>query len=907
MKKFLKISALVLVILFAVLLSLPFLYKGKIIQTIKDEANKSLNARLNFSDDISIGLIRSFPQLSLQMKQLSISGVDTFQNDTLVYLPVLDVRMNLMSVIRGEKIEISSIALEQPAIKLLVLENGKANWDITKPDSAAADTSPSAFKMALEELNISKGHLVYDDRSLGFYTALEQFDHKLKGDFTLDKFLMETVTKAEALTLAYGGVNYIHKASADLKVNLDMDMKEMKFTFSDNDILLNQLHLGGEGFVDMNDEDMDFDLAFRSKQTDFKTIMSMIPAVYSKDFGAAKASGKLAFSGYMKGRMTDDKMPGFGLKLDIDKGYFQYPSLPKSLSNIFINLSVDNATGFPDNTVIDLKRFDADIAGEHLFAKLFVKHPVSDPFVDGALKGNVNLSEFRSFIPLEKSTELSGLIRSDVHFSGLVSALQNKAVEKFNAVGSIAADNFRFKDQEMLPQGTAFNALLNFSPATLDLAGLKGTVGMSDFDVKGRVDNLFGYLLRDELLKGNFTLNSDYMNANEFLTDEEVKKEPTASDSLPLQAFEVPGNIDFVFSSGINTLIYDNLKLTDLAGNIILRDREMLFEKLGVNLLQGSMSLTGVYDSRNPKFPFSNMDFSLKSIDILESFKTFDLVKKLMPLAEYTHGHFNAGIKMSNNFKQDFSVDYPSVSAVINLGLTEAFIKDFPVLNLLAEKLKIEKLKNLNLKNQKLRLVVQDGKVALDSMIMPLWTGAKAKISGYTALDQSIKYVAKLSIPRKDFGEANTALNALSSQAEQKGIKLKLSDMVDVDVLIGGFLKKPDIKLSLHDAKNSLVDNVKDQLKDQLEQQKQAAMDEARRRADAARKKTMDSLNRVKQMATDKLAAERKALEDKAAEEKRIAEEKAKAEADRIKQEADKKIQEEKKKALDKLKGGILK
>lgn len=901
MKKILKISGIVLLVLILALIAAPFLFKGKIIELAKTEANKNLNATVNFSDDIGINIFSSFPKLTVSMNKVSIVGKDTFAGDTLVYLPEVSVSLNIMSVIKGEKMEISKIKLSEPYINLLVLENGKANWDIAKADTTAAvDTSASSFKMALEKLEITQGRLVYDDRSMGFYTSLNKFDHSLKGDFTLDQFLMETSTTAEAFTLGYGGVNYLSDIKTDIKANLDMNMKDMKFVFKDNHIHLNDLEVGGEGFVDMNDTDMDFDIKFDTKKTDFKTLLSIVPGIYSNSFDKIKAGGKIALAGYMKGKMTDDKMPGFGLKLDVDNGFFQYPDMPKSLQSVFVNLAIDNATGYMDNTVINLSRFDAVVAGEALHAGLLVKTPISDPYLDAQLKGTVNLSEFRSFIPLDKATEISGKIKSDVSLKGKVSALQTMAVESFDARGTISAESFHYKDPENLPMGTNVNAVMSFTPKTVALETCKGTAGMSDFDFSGKIDNLFAYMFKDELLKGNFTLNSTYFNANEFLSDDKVVKEPAPADTVALQAFEVPGNIDFEFASDIKTLIYDNLKLTDLKGKVIMRDKELFFEKVGVNLLGGSMGLNGVYDAKNPKFPFSNIDFNIQSLDIIQSFNNFDAVRKLMPVAQYTQGLFNARINLSNNFNQDLSMAYPTVTGNLQLGIADAAIKNLPVLNMIADQLKLSKLKNLNLKNLNFKLSIANGKVIMDSMIVPLWTGAKAKISGFTALDQSMQYVAKLSIPRKDFGEANTALNNLTAQARQKGVNVTLSDIVDVDVLIGGFFNKPDVKISLHDAKNAFVNSVKDQLKDQAEQQKQAAIDEAKRRADIAKQKALDSANRVKQQLIDKAAAEKKALEDKALEEKRKLEEKAR-------EEANKKLQEGKGKAIDKLKGGLIK
>ena len=235
MKKFLKITGISLLVILVLLITAPFLFKGKIVALIKEEANKNLNATLNFDDDISISLIRSFPKLSVGIEKLSIIGKDSFNGDTLVYLPSFKATLNLMSVIKGEKIEINSIGLEQPMINLIVLESGKANWDIAKADSTAKDedTSASKFKMALDKLDIKDGYLSYNDKSLTFNTVLKHFNHGLSGDFTADNFLLKTFTTAEEFTLGYGGVNYLYKVAANIKANLDMDMKNMKFTFSE--------------------------------------------------------------------------------------------------------------------------------------------------------------------------------------------------------------------------------------------------------------------------------------------------------------------------------------------------------------------------------------------------------------------------------------------------------------------------------------------------------------------------------------------------------------------------------------------------------------------------------------------------------------------------------------------------
>ena len=57
---------------------------------------------------------------------------------------------------------------------------------------------------------------MYDDQSLAFYTKLQNLNHTGSGDFTQDLFTLITKTKADELTVGYGGVNYLNKVKLDV-------------------------------------------------------------------------------------------------------------------------------------------------------------------------------------------------------------------------------------------------------------------------------------------------------------------------------------------------------------------------------------------------------------------------------------------------------------------------------------------------------------------------------------------------------------------------------------------------------------------------------------------------------------------------------------------------------------------
>ena len=556
-RRILKGTGITFLILIILLSILPIIFKKQIIQFAKDEANSSLNAKVNFGD-FDLSLITSFPSFKLSIADVSVANIGDFEGDTLLYAQNLSVKLNLMSVIKGDNYEINSIIINRPRIHALVLKNGKSNWDITKPSTAVAKPEaakqPSKFKMSLKKFQINNAYIVYNDAKMNVKAELYNMTNTISGDFTTDKFLMETLTEIEKLTVNYGGITYFNKVKTRLKVNLDADMPNFKFTFKENEFSFNELTLGLDGYFAMPKKDMDMDLKFKANQTEFKNILSLVPGVYTKDFKDVKTSGTLALNGYAKGIYNDKKIPAFGIKLLIANAMFQYPSLPKSATNIQVDLAVDNKTGVTDATVIDLNKFHVEMAGNPVDATMHVSTPVSDANIAAQVKAKFNLASVKDVIPLEKGDDITGLVAADIRMKGRMSSIEKKEYEKFDAQGNLSIDNMNYKSAS-LNYPTQINKLaLAFSSKSVELTKLSANVGRSDFQMDGRIDNFIQYAFKNELLKGTFNLKSSLIDANEFTATDKTKPAATPAkvDTTKMSVVEVPSNLDVILNAALD-------------------------------------------------------------------------------------------------------------------------------------------------------------------------------------------------------------------------------------------------------------------------------------------------------------------------------------------------------------------
>ncbi|MBK6988277.1 MAG: AsmA family protein [Bacteroidetes bacterium] len=206
MKKLFKWAAITILVLLVVLISLPFIFKDKIVAKVKEETNKNINAKVDFGD-FDLSLIRSFPNFSLRVNNLSVINIAPFEGDTLIYAKQLDLTIDIMSVIKGTEISIKKVGVESPIMYFLVNAQGKANWDIAKPSAEPAGAEkPSTFKASLQKYSISNGLIVYNDKTMPFFLKLDKVNHTGSGDFTQDLFTLKTKTDVGSTDLAYGGV-----------------------------------------------------------------------------------------------------------------------------------------------------------------------------------------------------------------------------------------------------------------------------------------------------------------------------------------------------------------------------------------------------------------------------------------------------------------------------------------------------------------------------------------------------------------------------------------------------------------------------------------------------------------------------------------------------------------------------
>jgi hypothetical protein len=837
MKTFYKVLGIVIVLLIAVALVLPFVFQNKITRLAKEEINKNLNATVDFGS-IRLSMFRNFPNFTLGMSDLTIVGTEKFQGDTLAFIPGLDITVDLMSVFRGDY-TVRKINIDSPAIAMKILKDGTANYDIIpegEETTAAPETTPETgepFRLQLNQLQIKDGILVYDDQSSSMNFSAFGISFLLSGDLGADRTKLRTNTVLEKMNLVYDGIPYFSGTRVEYEAGIDADLTNEIYTLEKNSLVLNALKIVFEGSLSMVNDDMQIMMTFDTPSTDFKHILSLVPAIYQKDFDGLNASGRLRVNGHIKGLYTEENLPAFQINTEIVDGMFQYPDLPSSVTGVNVLASVANRGGDADNTVIDVSKINLKLGQNPLEAKMVIKTPVSDPDLDGAIKGKLDLGTIKDFYPMEESENLSGSVVADVILKGRLSAVENEEYESFTALGSVLMQQIEYNSSYTKEPVLISTAQLNFSPEYLDLVSLKTNIGNNDIAAKGKINNYLSYLFGDGTLTGNFTTQSEYMNLNDLLSEDEDASTgtETASDATVMEVFEVPEKIDFALTSSFGNLVYDVYDMRNVNGRITIRERKVNLDNLSMNILDGEMSVNGSYSTVDPEKPMFDFDLDLKSIDIQQAYATFGILPKYAPIAKKTEGTFSTRLTMSSLLNKQMEPVYETMTGGGTLETSALKVRDVNTLEKIANALKYQEFKDLALKPIILMFDFVDGKILVEPFDFS-GSDYSGTMAGWTGLDQSIEYTMNLNIPWNSLGkDANDAMNKLVDQANAKGASISLGSDVSLDVLIGGTLTNPEIRTKLKEQGKNLVEDVKKQVEDEIRKKKEELSKEAKQEA----------------------------------------------------------------------------
>ena len=789
MKKGIKIALTSLGIVLVLMFILPFAFRGKIESIVKTEGNKMLNAKFNFRR-LDISLFKNFPKASITLNDFWLKGIEEFENDTLVNAGEVTVAVNLYSLFSDKGYDISKISIEDSRFHAIILPDGKVNWDVMKPDTIPAEAeenvaTPSPFRIKLQRFVVKNMNIIYDDRQGNMYASISGFNALCSGDLSDANTLLDIEAETESLTYKLNGVPFLYNANIYAKMDVDADLVNNKFTLKDNEFRLNAIRTAIDGWVHLKTPAIDMDLKLNTNEVGFKDILSLIPAIYSKEFKNLKTEGAVILSISAKGTLQGDTVPQFQANMQVKNAMFRYPSLPAGVDGINISANITNPGGNIDLTEISINPFEFRLGGNPFNLAAQIKTPVSDLDFMAQAKGTLNLGMINQVYPIE-DMELNGIITADMGLAGRLSYIEKDMYERLNASGNIELKDMKLNMKDM-PSVDIKKSLFTFSPKYLQLSETAVNIGKNDITADCRFENYMGYALKGTTLKGTLNIRSNHFNLNDFMKVDSTQVVAEENTEMTTGIIEVPANIDFQMNADMKKILFGTLSIDKLNGNLIIKDSKVNMKNLAMNTMGGSVVTNGYYSTADKEKPEMNAGFSMKEISFSQAYKDLDMVQKLAPVFENLKGNFSGKMNIQTLLDAQMSPIMETVKGDGSLSTRDISLSGVTTIDRIADAVKKPELKDIKVKDLAIDFTIDKGRISTTPFDIKMGDYVM-NLSGSTGLDQTIDYSGKIKLP------------------ESTGNISKLSTF---DLKIGGSFTSPKVSLDTKSMANQALEAVK--------------------------------------------------------------------------------------------------
>jgi len=889
MKKFLKWMVVALIVVLIVLITAPFLFKNKIKEMVVAVINDNVEAVVDF-EDVNLNFLKSFPLASVSIEKLSIINKEPFLGDTLVYSKRIDLKMSIKELFKSEDepINIERFFVKDTQVNIIFNKDGIGNFDIAiKNDSEEQDeqddSESSNFSMKLQSYGVENLKVTYLDQASSMKAVLDSINHKGTGDFANSVVDLDTYTTTN-ISFEMEGVNYLNNVNLVLDAVLNLDLENSKYTFKENMLRINKLPLEFDGFLQILENGQQFDLTFNTPTTSFSNFLGLIPSAYSKSIENVKTTGEFSVKGFAKGMLTETTIPQFGITMNSQNASFQYPDLPKAIQSINIDLKVKNQTGLLKDTSVDLDELSFKIDQDEFNANAKLRNVTENMLVDTNLNGTINLANLTQAYPIELDQKLKGIISAKVGLNLDMLSVEQEKYENINAEGTFVLTDFEYAGQELAKPLTISKVDLMFNPSHVSLNKFSAKTGKSDVDASGTLDNFYGFLFKNQILKGRFNLNSNHLEVADFMTTstENPAKETTQTEEktgiTTTEATKIPSFLDCSISAKADSVVYDNLTLKDVSGKLEIKDETVALQNVVTSIFGGKIGLNGSVSTKEEP-PLFTMNLNLNNLDITQSFTQLDMLDKIAPIAQVISGKMNSDVKLEGKLdSKEFTPDLNSLRGDLLGQLLETKVnKDkSKLLTSLDSNLNFIDFDKLNLNKLKVALNFENGKVNLEPIDLK-YDDIAVQFSGTHGFDQQMNYVATFDVPAKYLGKEVTSLlaNLSGNQANTMSIPIKAN--------ITGDFTNPKIQTDMKQAVGNLTNQI-------IEKQKKDLINKGK---DAVQGAIKDKIGKDVDIPTSKEEVQEK-IEEKKEEVKQKVEEKK----EELKEEA-------KEKAKDKVKGAV--
>lgn len=444
----------------------------------------------------------------------------------------------------------------------------------------------------------------------------------------------------------------------------------------------------------------------------------------------------------------EKKFPATNGKFHLTNGMLKTTYYPKPIQDITLDATLQNTKGTFDDVKLVIPRVGFKFEGEPFVINASFEN-LTDILYDVKAKGTINVSKVYKVFS-QKGLDFDGFIKADLSLAGRQSDATNKRYGNLKNSGTLQLKNIVTKSNYLPKPFTITEGLFTFNQDKMNFQNFHGVYDSAKVVMNGYVENAINFILaEDQTLRGNFDFTTDELNINNLLPKEVEKTnnpDPKKSTKTLSTVIEIPKNLNLDMRFNAAKVLYDDLEIKNLTGNVKLNNGTLNLQNGTLNLIGATAKMDATYKSDGKQKANFNYKIRASEFDIKRAYNEIKLFREIVSAAEKAEGIVSLDYKISGVLDNNLQPIMPSLIGGGILTVKNVKMKGFKLLNAVSQKTETDVFNNPDISEVDIKTSIKNNLVTIEPFKIKA-SLFRLRFAGQTSFDGKLNLQMRLGLP----------------------------------------------------------------------------------------------------------------------------------------------------------------
>jgi AsmA protein len=357
-------------------------------------------------------------------------------------------------------------------------------------------------------------------------------------------------------------------------------------------------------------------------------------------------------------------------------------------------------------------------------------------------KGEIDVAKVYKVFS-QKGLDLKGFIKTDVDLQGSQEDASKGRYAKLHNSGTLELRDIKTTSEFFPHPFIIKKGLFKFNQDKLLFNDFTGAYAHSDFKMNGYLQNVIDYALSTSaVLKGNFALNSTFINADEFI----MPSSSAAKKKSGTGVIIVPPNYNLGLTASAGKVVFNGLEMDSVRGKIGVNKGVLSLTETGFNLIGCNVVMNATYGSTSASKAFFDYGINAKDFDIARAYKEIKLFHDLATAAANAQGIISLDYKLKGILEGSMHPVYPSLEGGGTLSVKDVKVKGLKLFAAVSKSTSRDSINNPNLRKVDIKTTIKNNIITIERFKFRV-AGFRPRIEGQTSFDGQLNLKMRLGLP----------------------------------------------------------------------------------------------------------------------------------------------------------------